>query len=129
MPFLMYALITWTTRDRAPLITRRLADFLHPALRSIARQHGVELLETGIVNDHVHALVRLPARIDMPRLAQGLKGTTARIANRDGIAAQSRALHWASGYDVRSVGPGGLKEARQYLRDQHNRHPDRPLGV
>ena len=125
MPFLLYALITWTTRERAPLITDRVKTFLEKTVPQIARKHGVKVLELGIVDDHVHALVRLPARFDTPRLAQALKGTTARLANRDGIARTSEELRWASGYDFRSVGPRALTDARDYLRSQLQKHRDR----
>ena len=124
MPFLLYALLTWTTRDRAPLITERLAGFLRKRVPDIARRYGAGVIEMGIVDDHIHVLLRLPARFDIPRLAQGLKGATARIANRDGIAA-ANALHWASGYDFRSVAPRGLADAKEYLRTQPERHRDR----
>ena len=89
MPFLLYALVTWTTRDRGPLITVQAEAFLRKTLAQIAHRHGAAVLAMGIVDDHVHLLVRLPARFDVPRLAQGLKGTTARLANRDRIAEQA----------------------------------------
>ena len=89
MPFLLYALVTWTTRDRGPLITVQVEAFLRKTLAQIAHRHGAAVLAMGIVDDHVHLLVRLPARFDVPRLAQGLKGTTARLANRDRIAEQA----------------------------------------
>ena len=125
MPFLLYALMTWTTRDRAPLITAQVAEFLRQAIPEIALRYGTTVLETGIVDDHVHVLVRLPLRPDIPRLAQGLKGATARIANRDGIARKAEPLHWATGYDLRSVSPRGLRDARTYVRSQLMKHRDR----
>ena len=130
MPFLLYALVTWTTRDRGPLITVQVEAFLRKTLPQIAHRHGAAVLAMGIVDDHVHLLVRLPARFDVPRLAQGLKGTTARLANRDRIAEQATPLQWASGYDLRSVGPRELRAAKEYLQSQPSRHPDRvPRGV
>ncbi|MSR07008.1 MAG: IS200/IS605 family transposase [Gemmatimonadetes bacterium] len=125
MPFLLHALITWTTRERAPLITARVADYLREALPKLARRYGAEVLEMGIVNDHVHVLARLPARFDVPRLAQGLKGATARVANRDGTAKKGESLYWASGYDLRAVGVHSLKAAKAYLMTQRARHPGR----
>ena len=124
MPFLLYVLIMWTTRDRTPLITAPVEAFLRKSIPDIARRYGARVLEMGIVDDHVHVLLRLPARFDVPRLAQGLKGATARLANRDGHAAKSAPLHWASGYDLRSVGLRELRDAKAYLRTQATPHPD-----
>src|ERR1051326_6599076 len=74
MPILLYVLITRTTRDRAPLITARVETFLRDTLPAIAHRNGSEEVELGIVGDHVHVLVRLPVRPDLPRLVQCLKG-------------------------------------------------------
>jgi putative transposase len=125
MPFLFYVLMTWTTYERRPLITQRIAVFLGEILPGIARSHGANLLETGMVNDHVHVLLRLPPRYDLPRLAQKLKGTTARMVNRERLADDAQPFHWARGYDVRTVGLRGLNDAKEYLRGQFMRHPNK----
>lgn len=55
-------------------------------------------------------------------MVQGLKGASARIANREGIAPRE-SLRWAQGYDLRSVGPGQLRSAVAYVHEQDHRHP------
>lgn len=120
-------MITWTTRDRAPLITESVAAFLRGKLPELAVKYGSRVIELGIVNDHVHVLVRLPTKIDIPRLVQGLKGASTRLVNRDGVASPARPLYWASGYDLRSVGLNGLKQARAYLQAQPYHHEDKAL--
>jgi REP element-mobilizing transposase RayT len=125
MPFLFYVLMTWTTRERQALITEKVAAFLKEILPGIAMRYGANLLETGVVNDHVHVLIRLPVRYDIPRLAQGLKGASARLVNQNRIASRDQPLRWAQGYDVRTVSPRSLNHAREYVRGQLMRHPDR----
>ena len=71
----------------------------------------------GIVKDHIHVVLELPATFDVPRLMQGLKGASARIANRDGIA-NHESLRWAQGYELRSVGVGQLRKVIAYVRGQ-----------
>ena len=88
------------------------------------------MLELGIVSNHVHAIAQLPPVIDISRLVQGLKGASARIANRDGLMPRAR-LRWADGYDLRSVGVRQLAAALRYVRTQAEHHPDlaiSPLG-
>src|SRR5205085_11542678 len=75
---------SWTTWRRLPLIDEAVANFLGPFLRTEAKRHGARVMEVGIVRDHVHLLLALPPVYDAPRLVQGLKGASARIANRDG---------------------------------------------
>src|SRR6266545_6982410 len=123
MPVRIYALLTWTTLRRLPLIHGAAAAFLRRALPEIARRHDTRVIELGVVRNHVHVVVELPSRIDIPRLVQGLKGASARIANRDGVMPRAR-LRWADGYDLRSLGIRDLKRAIRYVRTQSERHPE-----
>ena len=127
MPVRLYALLTWTTLRRLPLIHEGAAAFLRRALPGIAGRHGTRIVEIGIVRNHVHLIVELPARPDIPRLVQGLKGASARIANRDGLMPRAN-LRWANGYDLRSLGVQDLRRAIRYVRTQNERHPDVALS-
>ena len=123
MPIRLYALVTWTTLRRLPLINARVADFLRRFLPEVARRHGARTVELAIVRNHVHMLLELGGKFDVPTLLQGLKGASARVANRDGYMPRAR-LQWAAGYDARSVGVRDLSRAAAYLRAQNARHPD-----
>jgi REP element-mobilizing transposase RayT len=81
-----------------------------------------------MVIDHVHMIVVVPPVFDLPRLVQGLKGASARIANRDGHSSP-RPLRWAGGYDARSVGVSRLAAAVRYVERQSARHPERAIGL
>ena len=121
MPVRIYAHLTWTTFARAPLINERVGEFLSRFLIEEATRHGARAIELGIVRDHVHMLLELPAAFDVPRMVQGLKGASARLANRDGYAGHND-LQWAQGYDLRSVGIEQLRRVADYVRDQKKRH-------
>jgi REP element-mobilizing transposase RayT len=122
MAVTFYALLTWTTRDREPLIDAGCAVFLRRFLPLAARRAGAEVLALGVVNNHVHLLLRLGALVDIPTLVQRLKGASARIANRDGVTGAAP-LRWARGYDIRSVSPRALPSAQAYLARQDEHHP------
>jgi REP element-mobilizing transposase RayT len=126
MPVRLYALLTWTTLRRLPLIHAGAASYLRQMLPAIARRHGVRVVEIGMVSDHVHLVLELPPRPDIPRLVQGLKGASARIANRDGVMPRAP-LRWANGYDLRSVGVRDLRRAIAYVRAQSARHPKQAI--
>ena len=131
MPFRFYAHLSWATWARLPLITEKVAHFLGPFLLAEGKRHGARVIEIGIVRDHVHLLLELPAVYDAPRLVQGLKGASARLANRDGHAAHE-SLRWERGYDFRTVGVRQLPSVTAYVRDQELKHgplgPPRPSG-
>ena len=128
MPVRIYAHLSWTTFARLPLIDERVAEFLCRFLLEEARRHGARAIEIGVVRDHVHILLELPAAFDVPRMVQGLKGASARLANRDGFAGHNP-LRWAAGYDLRSVGVKQLRDVAEYVRGQEGRHGrPRPSG-
>ncbi len=122
MPVRLYVHLTWTTLQRQPLINHGVADFLRRFLPQEAKRHGARLLALGIVSDHVHVVMQLPRIINIPRLVQGLKGASARLANRDGLMPRAP-LRWAEGYDLRSVGTRQLGTVLAYVKNQASRHP------
>src|SRR6266487_1165676 len=123
MPVRLYALLTWTTLRRLPLIHAGAGAFLRRVLPEIARRHGTRLIALGIVRNHVHLVLELPSQVDIPRLVQGLKGASARLANRDGVMPRAP-LRWAEGYDLRSVGVRQLGTVLAYVENQAARHPE-----
>lgn len=116
----LYAHIVWTTKDRAPLIDIRVARFLDRFLRAIVRQERALVLELGMVQTHLHLLVRHHPVTNIPRLLQRLKGASSNVASRE---RHSDALCWARGYTIESVSRLALPSAREYVRDQPRRHP------
>src|SRR2546426_11922611 len=62
MPVRLYAMLTWTTLRRLPLIHSQAAAFLRRALPEIAGRHGTRVIELGVVRNHVHVVLELPAR-------------------------------------------------------------------
>jgi len=125
MPVRIYAHLSWTTWARLPLIEESIeesvADFLLRFLLAEAKRHGTRVIEIGVVPNHVHLLLQLPPAYDVPRLVQGLKGASARLANRDGFS-QNNSLRWETGYDLRSVGIKQLPQVANYVRLQELKH-------
>src|SRR5438034_1377594 len=133
VPIRLYAMLTWTTLRRLPLIHSRAAAFLRRVLPEIARRHDARVIELGIVRNHVHLVLELPARVDIPRLVQGLKGASARIANRDGIMLRAR-LRWAA--RARAPPQAGVRGGRSGgiavtagRSHRSNRWPDHGTGM
>ena len=121
MPVRIYAHLSWTTWARLPLVDESVAEFLLRFLLAEAKRHGARVIEIGVVPNHVHLLLQLPPAYDVPRLVQGLKGASARLANRDGFS-QNKSLRWETGYDLRSVGIKQLPQVANYVRLQELKH-------
>ena len=107
------------------MINPREARFLHRFLPWEANRHGCETIATGLVSDHVHMVLRMPSQFDLPRLVQGLKGASSRLANLESLTG----LRWAKGYEAKTVSPSGLEAVVRYVRSQVQRHPDRTVEV
>ena len=73
MPVRIYAHLSWTTWARLPLIDKPVAEFLLPFFLAEAKRHGARVIEIGVVPDHVHILLELPPKYEIPRLVQGLR--------------------------------------------------------
>jgi REP element-mobilizing transposase RayT len=119
----LYVHVTWTTRDRAPLITAKVAMVLARFLPAIAAEERAGVLAVGVVSTHVHLLLRLDPATVIARLMQRLKGGSAAVAQREGHSPAGEPLHWAKGYNLESVSPGSVPVVVHYLLRQPHRHP------
>jgi putative transposase len=123
----LYCHLVWTTRHRLPLIDAAIATFLERYLRSVATRHGVEILDIGIVQTHVHVLARVPPATSIPVLVQGLKGGSATVANREVCIDKMPKLAWAEGYSASSVSEATLDRLRRYVGRQAEHHPNEAI--
>jgi len=121
-----FAHITWKTFRNMPMIGSSEARFLERFLPAESQRHGVATLALGMVRDHIHMVLRLPSRFDLPRLVQGFKGASARLINKE-QRLSTTGVRWATGYSAYSVSPRNLKAAIEYVRNQPLRHPDRAI--
>jgi REP element-mobilizing transposase RayT len=92
------------------MITAQVASFLRRFLPAEAARHGCEVVALGVVPDHVHMILRIPPRVDLPRMVQGLKGASSRLGNLESTVG----LRWVS--------PSGLPRVIAYVRNQAQRH-------
>ena len=118
--------IIWGTYVRQPMIRVDELRFLERLLPSEARRNDCEIIAHGIVTDHVHLVLRLPGRFDVPRLVQQLKGVSSRVASMDNTLSTT-GLRWAKGYRAKPICSTDLKAVIQYVRSQAKRHPDRVI--
>jgi len=123
----MYMHIVWTTRDRAATIGASAATFLARFLPAVARQERTAVLAMGIVQTHVHLLVKLHPTTDITRLMQRLKGGSSVLANREGHVT-GKPLRWAKGYNIESVSPSAVETAKRYVLGQSSRHPGEAIS-
>ncbi len=119
----IYVHCVWTTRNRRRLIDATIADMLCPLIRNVAEQEKAVVLGIGMVQTHVHLLVRLHPTTAVPRFLQRIKGGSALLVTRQLELSETQALKWNKGYSMESASTRGLDNIMTYLRQQPDHHP------
>jgi REP element-mobilizing transposase RayT len=117
----LYIHLVWTTRNREPSLDAWSARFLSTYLQTVARQERCHLLALGIVRTHLHVLLAIHPLTLLPKLVQRMKGGSATVSNREGHG--KKAVRWAKGYNIETVSPRSLGDARRYVAEQATHHP------
>ena len=68
----------FSTKERRRFITPDVQERLYPYLGGIAREHKMKALAIGGVEDHVHALISVPATLPIAKVMQLLKGNSSK---------------------------------------------------
>ena len=119
------------TYRRKPALVEPVAALARALVNAIALEKGYHLMESAVMPDHVHLLLRL-ATGEVPRAMNMFKGILARRIFQAfpelRVDMQSNHL-WATGYYARTVDEAGLQAVTRYIANQGR--PDqgsRPLG-
>jgi REP element-mobilizing transposase RayT len=118
----LYVHLVWTTWERERLIDRDLARFFCRFLRAMARKERAYVLEIGMVQTHVHLLVRVHPTVPISTLVKRLKGASSALAAKESVG--RKRLRWAKGYSADTVSVRSLESVRAYLRGQPAHHLD-----
>lgn len=121
--YALYYHIVFVTYKREPLIDGEIADFLARFFPAKCAELEIRLLEQGILCDHVHLITSLRPTHYIPEVLNYLKGTSAHEANNHHEFQNS--LRWMRGYRIGTISTTNLDRARQYVRKQHEHHPDK----
>ena len=93
-------------------------------MQDIAAEKKIDLIECEAIVDHVHLLLDLPSKSDLPRTMMLLKGVSARrLFERfpDIHLDEQVRSFWQAGYGSKLVQAGGISATRRYIRSQWDR--------
>ena len=114
----LYVHLVWATWDRAPLITAEVLEVIDRAIRHECVQLGADVVAFGGVADHVHLLVRIPARLSVTELVKQVKGASSHLLNNR----LKIPFKWQGGYGAFTVSKSALPRARAYVLNQQQHH-------
>jgi len=117
--------IVFAVKNREPLIHQNIENRVWQYLVGVARNKGLVVRAVGGVEDHVHMLVDLPARMSVSEAVGLIKG-----GSSYGIKSEITTLEnfaWQEGYGAFTVSPSALDIVASYIRNQRARHKSQSL--
>lgn len=122
----IYAHIVWATWDRLPLLTKEIEQRVHRAIAAKCLELGGELIALGGIEDHVHMLVGLPARLSLAEFVGNVKGASSHLATHEALPTGAF-FKWQGAYGAVSVSPRDLAEVSAYIGNQREHHTTKTL--
>ena len=121
MPFFQ---VWFATKGRKWLLQGEILDATREILRQIAVEKRLKLIELEAIVDHVHLLLDLTDKADLPNAMMLLKGVPAlRLLERFPsirLDAHTESF-WQAGYGSKLVPPRALSATQKYIRTQWDR--------
>jgi REP element-mobilizing transposase RayT len=114
----LYVHLVWATWDRLPILTPDLMAVVERGVRHECIGLGAEVIAFGGVADHVHLLVRIPAKLSVSELVKQVKGATSHLVNHR----LKIPFKWQGGYGAFSVSHAVLPRVREYVLNQEHHH-------
>src|SRR5688572_537197 len=97
----IYLHFVWATRLREPVLQGRIEKFSYEAMTAEAEKLDCQILALNGAEDHVHALVRVPAKVSAAEFAKQVKGVSSSAVN-DHLP-DGNSFRWQEGYGCFSV--------------------------
>ncbi len=112
--------IVFSTKSRKRLLVDGIRDDTFSYMAGICRNLGGFALDIGGYYDHVHLLVRIPAKVAVSDFVGKLKANTTKLINETSGAA--RGFAWQDGFGAFTVSPSNREAVSRYVRNQMRHH-------
>lgn len=112
--------VVFSTKDRQPMLDAELRSRLFPYMGGIVRELGGVALAINGPDDHVHALLTMPATVAIADLLRVVKTDSSRWVHEQWP--RRRAFAWQTGYGAFSVSRSNTPEVERYIANQEEHH-------
>ena len=120
----LYYHLIWTTKNRLPIITSPIEEILKNFIVAKAYSVNAQVLEIGIVENHLHMLVSVPPVMSVSEFVDLIKGGSSRQVNACG---QECLFYWQNNFGVLSVSEKDLFSVGRYVHNQKQHHKNKFL--
>ena len=115
-----YVHYIFSTKERVRILTPEVRDRLWPYMCGIAKEHKIQVVKIGCVEDHVHILVNLPSTLTISKAVQLIKGSSSTWARRE-LPVKQR-FGWQEGYGAFGVSVSLIAKTTKYIENQEDHH-------
>ena len=112
--------VVFSTKYRRRTINADWQDDLYRYISGIAHNHDGQLLEIGGVDDHVHLLLGIGAKIAVADMIRVIKANSSKWVNEE-FPLQTP-FQWQTGYSAFTVSYSQDNVVRNYIRNQAEHH-------
>lgn len=119
----MLAHIIFSTKNRADLIVPEIETGLFSYIHGIVEKNGAKLIIAGGTANHVHLLISLPKKIDVPELIGDIKRASSSWIKKQDTSFYN--FYWQKGYGAFSIGQSQVSVLSNYIKRQKEHHVTR----
>ena len=113
--------VVFSTKERKKIIQRSFQPKLWSYMAGVARNHGFLVIANNGMEDHVHLLIQLPAKLALAEAVATIKANSSRWVNEHASMFSSK-FSWQEGYGAFSVSASNLAGVTRYIENQENHH-------
>lgn len=113
--------IVWSTKNRAPLLTKEIEPMVHDLLRTKAVGLGVIVFALNGIEDHVHLVASIPPKIAVAKFIGQVKAVASTRFNKS-LVNKTTPLYWQEEYGVFSFDSKRLPNFISYVEKQKEHH-------
>ncbi len=115
-----YLHITFSTKQRQPLIQETIELELHKYLGGICNELDCNVIKVGGYYDHIHILCLLSKKVTLIKLMEQLKSCSSGWIKTK--SSEFSNFYWQDGYGAFSVNPSEIDVVINYIEKQHEHH-------
>ena len=116
----LYVHLVWSTWDRLPVLTDEMRDTIYRCIQAGCTALNCELIAIGGTDDHIHALVRLPAVLAIAELVKKIKGSSSHLVNHSACGIKD--FRWQGAYAAFTLSKDGIPSVSSYIARQEEHH-------
>ena len=112
--------LVWSTKKRAPVLTKLLRAKLNTHIRENAKDKGIWVDFVNGHIDHIHLLISLNGDQCITKVVQLIKGESSFWINKNSLTAEK--FEWQREYFAVSVSESAVDKVRDYIKNQEEHH-------